>query len=156
MAFVKEFRKFKDEMPEWEYFNSLGIRTINGNELMNHTFSVVVDRERNYYLECRGLVWDDNICHDEGFYTLILDGLIIELEVIDARCNDEMKIYIENHWYIKKINIINKEIKEKFSKDEIIEIIREAFLAESTISPESMKKRGIIEIVFEEDMEINW
>ena len=135
MAFVKEFRKFKDEMPEWEYFNSLGIRKISGMELLKHTASMVVDRERNYYLECRGLVYDDNICHDVGFYTLILDGLLIELRVIDAWCNDSTKQYIENHWYVKKIDIIDKEIKEKFSKEEIIELIREAFVAKSALDP---------------------
>ena len=156
MAFVKEFRKFKDEMPEWEYFNSLGIRKISGMELLKHTASMVVDRERNYYLECRGLVWDENICQNEGFYTLILDGMLIELRVIDACCSDEMKIYRENHWYVKRIDIINEEIKEKFSKEEIFELVREAFVAESTIDPEIPKKRGVIEIVFEEDMEMNW
>ena len=156
MAFVKEFREFEDEMPEWEYFNSLGIRRLGGKPLMRHTFRVIVDKDRNYYLVPQGhtgIAYQDE---DISYYTLVLDGLRIELEVIDAWCNDSTKQYVEYHWHIKKIDIIDDPIREKYSKSEILEIIKEAFTAESTLEPGITKKRGVVEVIFEKNMEINW
>ena len=83
-----------------------------------------------------------------------MDGLKIGLKVIDAWCNDVSLQYVENHWYFREINIIDSEIKEKYSLDEILEIIKEAFIAESTLEPGITKKRGVVEVIFEKNMEI--
>lgn len=37
MAFIKEYRSTKDEFPEWEYLNSIGVRNFLGEPIKNWT-----------------------------------------------------------------------------------------------------------------------
>lgn len=153
MAFVKEFRNIREEMPEWEYLNSIGVRDLSGCSIYNHTSEMILDRERHYYflqVDHQGLAYNDEEIY---WYMLVLDGKKIELEVINGRCNDKTGKYLEYHWNIRKINILDEDIKEIYNKQEIFQIIKEAFTAESTVSKGSSKKLGVVEINISCDME---
>ena len=153
MAWVKEFRSIRDKMPECDYLNSVGVRGIFGDPVPDYSSDMVLDRERNFYflfIGYQGLAYNDEEIY---WYMLVLDGKKIELEVINGRCNDKTGKYLEYHWNIRKINILDEDIKELYNKQEIFQIIKEAFTAESTVSKGSSKKLGVVEINISCDME---
>lgn len=83
MGFVKEFRDFGEEMPEWEYLTSIGIKDIHGEQLGKHVLSLVVDKQNNYFLVPQGhtgLAYTDE---DTDFYTLSLDGKKVQIETVE-------------------------------------------------------------------------
>ena len=153
MAFVKEFRSIREKLPEWDYLNSIGVRNMSGDPYPKFAPSIVLDRDRNYYLlqiGHQGLAYNDI---ELRWFLLCLNGNKVELEVGGGGCLDRSKEFLEYHWEIRKVEILDRPIMEIFNKKELKNIIIEAFTALSTINEDSIKKLGVIEIKITCDME---
>lgn len=129
MSFVCERREVKDEFPEWEYLNAIGVRDMFGHPLDKFTTSLIVDRENNYYLISRGHTNPNRDIWEIDFYTLCLDGEVINLEVVHhSKMNHDEKRY-ERHWIIEKITFPPNWTFININIDKLFAIIEEAFTA---------------------------
>lgn len=146
MAFVKEYRNVKDDFPEWEYLTKIGVRDMFGRPLKKFTTSLVVDRERNYYLIPRG---HTNLGRDDEkiyFYALCLDGVVLNMEVEKKASGNDKEYNYECHWNIKKIKFPPDWTYKNISKEELIQIIIEAFTVETysnTLTPEKVRALSV-------------
>lgn len=130
MSFVCERREVKDEFPEWEYLNSIGVRDMFGRRLKKFTTSLIVDRENNYYLIGRGHTNPNKDIREVEFYALCLDGEVINLEVVEhSKMNHDEKKY-ECHWIVEKITFPPNWTFSDINKEELFAIIEEAFTVE--------------------------
>ena len=129
MSFVCERREVRDEFPEWEYLNSIGVRDMFGRRLEKFTTFLIVDRENNYYLIGRGHTNPNRDIREIDFYALCLDGAVINLEVVHhSKMNHDEKKY-ERHWIVEKITFPPNWTFSNINKEELFAIIEEAFTA---------------------------
>ena len=129
MSFVCERREVRDEFPEWEYLNSIGVRDMFGRRLKKFTTSLIVDRENNYYLIGRGHTNPNRDIREIEFYALCLDGAVINLEVVEhSKMNHDEKKY-ERHWIVEKITFPPNWTFSNINKERLFAIIEEAFTA---------------------------
>ena len=130
MSFVCEHREVRDEFPEWEYLNSIGVRDMFGRPLKKFTTSLIVDRENNYYLIGRGHTNPNRDVREIDFYALCLDGEVINLEVVHySKMNHDEKKY-ECHWIVEKIAFPPNCTFSSINKEKLFAIIEEAFTVE--------------------------
>ena len=108
MAFVSE--EINEE--DYEYFYSLNLKDDIGRPRKPHWWAI--DRERNYILYDMG----GGTLEKPVFMGLYLDGDFVEMWTISRMnvCWKIIRIYAP------------KELQEKFTENELLEIIKEAFL----------------------------
>ena len=108
MAFVSE--EIKEE--DYEYFYSLNLKDDIGRPRKPHWWAI--DRERNYILYDMG----GGILEKPVFMGLYLDGSFVEMWTTSRAnvCWKIIRIYAQ------------KELQEKFTENELLGIIKEAFL----------------------------
>lgn len=131
MSFVKEYRSIRDEFPEWEYLNSIGVRDMFGDPINDRTTELVVDRENNYFLIPRGRT---NINRDNEeiiFYALCINNRVINIEVEEKRSGSIWDNSFECHWIVKKV-VFSKDDLSHFIDNEILkDIIIDAFITKT-------------------------
>lgn len=143
MAFIKEYRSTRDEFPEWEYLNSIGVRNFLGKPIKNWTTKLVVDRENNYYLIPLGHTNPNRDNEYIGFYALCLDGKVINMEVKRQQEGKSIDNTIECYWTIKKIKFPKNWKFDVISQDDLKKIINDAFVNETyskTVTVENVRK----------------
>ncbi len=143
MAFIKEYRSIRDEFPEWEYLNSIGVRNFLGKPIKNWTTKLVVDRENNYYLIPLGHTNPNRDNEYISFYALCLDGKVINMEVKRQQEGKSIDNTIECYWTIKKIKFPENWKFDVISQDDLKKIINDAFVNETyskTVTTESVRK----------------
>ena len=145
MGFVKEFRDFHQEMPEWQYLTDIGVRDMFGEEISKHILSIVLDRENNYYLIPQGHTGLAYLDEDISFFVLCLNGKKVEIEAIENLKKNQDKT-IDTWFDIREIRIIDQEIKDIFTYDEIIALITDAFEKLALFKEEGHSKNGIVHI----------
>lgn len=127
MSFVCERRELKDEFPEWEYLNAIGVKDMFGNPLRKSITSLIVDRENNYFLIGCGSTNPNRDIRAIDFYALCLEGTVINLEVVHkSKMNDEEKKY-KCQWIVEKITFPTNWTFCKINKEKLFAIIEEAF-----------------------------
>lgn len=149
MGFVCEHREIEEVFPEWEYLNAIGVRDMFGKPLRKSITSLIVDREKNYYLIGRGHTNPNRDIRAIDFYALCLDGSVINLEVTHrSKMNADERKY-ECHWIIEKIMFPPNWTFSKMSRDELFTIIEEAFTVYyfSRTFRDGWDKETIVEIV---------
>ena len=145
MSFIKEFRDYDEEMPEWEYLNSIGARTMLGHELRRHVFNIVKDEEKKYFLIPQGHTGKSHTEEDLFYYLLCLDGKKVQIETLeDFHKNADRTV--DTFYEIRKIEIIDKDILGKFTKGELLELIKEALTARAEVEEDEYSKNGIVTI----------
>ena len=105
MSFEKELRGVKDEFPEWEYLNRIGVKDMFGNPIHRWTTELVVDRKNNYYLIPRGHTNPGRDTRYIHYYALCIKDKVINLEVVcnmKGRASDST---YECEWKIEKIDL---------------------------------------------------
>lgn len=143
MGFIKEFRDFDEEMPEWKYLNSIGARTMLGHELRRHAFSIVKDEEKKYFLVPQGHTGISHTEEDLFYYLLCLDGKKIQIETLEDFHKNADKT-VDMFYAIEKIEIIDKDVLEKFNKEELLELIKEALTARAEVEADEHSKNGTV------------
>lgn len=143
MSFTKEFRSVRDEFPEWEYLNEIGVRDMHGRPINKFTTGLVVDREHNYYLIPQG---HTNLSREErkiNYYALCIDGKVIKLETEEYRTGRARENNFERHYIVEKIIVPYDWTFNKISVDKIKKIIIEALTVNTyneTFTPERIKE----------------
>lgn len=132
MGFIRETLNEESGIKIMNYLDSIGIKNVLGKSLSHLITDVIINKERNYYLICRG-----GGEHEKDIrlsYALCLDGKVINLEVQNYETGYIWDNSREVRWIIHKIEIPKTG---KFSMDtkELNHIIREAFIAESYHGP---------------------
>lgn len=127
MSFVCEYKEMEDEFPEWEYLTAIGVRDMFGDTLEKSIRSLIVDREKNYYLIDCGCTNPNRDIREIEFWALCLDGTVINLEVTHrSKMYEEEKKY-KCHWIVEKIKFPPNWTFSNISKEELFAIIEEAF-----------------------------
>ncbi|MBO4616605.1 MAG: hypothetical protein J5717_04580 [Lachnospiraceae bacterium] len=145
MGFVKEFRDFHQEMPEWQYLTSIGVRNMFGKEIPKETASIVLDRENNYYLIPQGHTGRGHTDEDMSFFVLCLNGKKVQIEAIENPKKNQDKT-IDTWFDIRKIRIIDQEINDIFSHEKLIALITDAFEKRALIQEDEHCKNGNVRI----------
>ncbi|MBO4824773.1 MAG: hypothetical protein J5487_05205 [Lachnospiraceae bacterium] len=141
MGFVKEFRDFHQEMPEWQYLTDIGVRDMFGEEISKHILSIVLDRENNYYLIPQGHTGLAYLDEDISFFVLCLNGKKVEIEAIENLKKNQDKT-IDTWFDIREIRIIDQEINDIFSHDELVALITEALEKRALVREDEYRKNG--------------
>lgn len=131
MSFVKEYRSIRDEFPEWEYLNSIGVRDMFGDPINDRTTELVVDRENNYFLIPRG---QTNINRDNEeicFYALCINNKVINIEVEEKASGSVWDNSYECHWIIRKLSFLEDNLSDFMDGEALKNIIVEAFITET-------------------------
>ena len=143
MSFVKEFREVKKEdFPEREYLTKIGVRDMFGKPLKDFTTELVVDRENNYFLIPQGQTNINRDNREINFYALCIDGIVLNMEVIEKSTGSGWYNNYQCIWNIEKINFPLDWNYNILSKDKLIEVIKEAFVTETyceTLTLENVK-----------------
>ncbi len=142
MGFVKEFRKIRETFPEWEYLNKIGVRDMFGEPISDRTVSIVVDRANNYFLIPQGHTSRARDGEEISYYALCINDQVINMEVKEQCSGRGWDKTFECHWIIRKIEFPQGEIYVQVSKEELKDIIREAFVVETysrSLTPEKVK-----------------
>ena len=145
MGFVKEFRNFGEEMPEWEYLTSIGITDIYGEQIGKHVLSLVFDKQNNYYLVPQGHTGLAYTSEDIDFYILSLDGKKVQIETVEKTTKNEDKT-VDTVFNVKKITIQDKEVEDIYSKDDLIKLVKEALMARAKFQEDDYCKNGKVDI----------
>ena len=141
MGFIKEFRDFHQEMPEWEYLTSIGVRDMFGEEISKRVISIVLDRTNNYYLIPQGHTGRGHTDEDISFFVLCLNGKKIQIEAIENQKKNQDKT-LDTWFDIRKIRIIDQEINDIFSHEKLIALITDAFEKRALIQEDEYRKNG--------------
>ena len=131
MGFEKEFRGVRDEFPEWEYLNRVGVKDMFGNPIDNWTTGLVIDRQNNYYLIPMG---HTNPNRDSGYihyYALCIEDKVLNLEVVRNTKGRASDSTYECEWIIEKINLPDDWTFDFITKDQLKNIITDAFRVET-------------------------
>ena len=146
MSFTKEYRNIHDELPEWGYLTEIGVRNMLGKPIRKGIEELVVDRENNYYLIPQGHTNPNRDVREIHFYALCLDGVVLNMEVVENSTGCAFDYDFECHWDIEKIKYKIKYPEnwnfDKISEEELISIIVDAFTVETyneTFTPERTK-----------------
>lgn len=131
MGFVKEFRKIKDEFPEWDYLDKIGVRNMLGESIDNWTRELVVDRENNYYLIPQGHTSFGRDGIEINYYALCVNDKVINMQIDALRSGNGTDKTFECHWIIKEIEFPKGWTFDYMSKKELKHIIYNAFVAET-------------------------
>lgn len=134
MGFVREELNEERRKNEITYLNSIGVRNIYGESIGLLLSNVVVDRERNNFLIPCGATNPNRDNKKIYFYSLCINGEIIDLQVRHCEKGNIRDKSREVEWIIDKIEykkIFNLDIGE----NELKEIIRDALTAESYDGP---------------------
>ncbi len=125
MGFVKEFRNIREEMPEWEYIDSLGVVDFRGRKISRHVTNLVVDKENNNYLISQGYTGRRDFDVAKYHYMLCLNGYKLHFEFVEKiiKVGDETFDYMYN---IDLIKIIDEEIKKIYTQEKIKKLIKES------------------------------
>lgn len=130
MGFVNEKRNIRDEFPEWEYLNAIGVRDFLGRPVKKFTSGLIVDRERNYYLIPCGSTNPNRDNVNIRFFALCLDGKVVNMEVKRCAKGGVREKSLECHWKIEKIIFPRDWSFDDISKEEFEKIVIEAFTVE--------------------------
>ena len=141
MGFVKEFRDFHQEMPEWQYLTDIGVRSIGGGEIWKNVKELVLDRENNYFLIPQGHTGFAYTDEDIGYFLLCLNGKKIRIEAVETRNKNADKT-IDTWFDIREIRIIDQEINDIFSHDELVALITEALEKRALVREDEYRKNG--------------
>lgn len=142
MGFVKEFRKLSDAFPEWEYLNKIGVRNMFGKPIEHWTTSLVVDRENNYYLIPKGHTSPARDGEEINYYALCINDQVINMEAKEQCSGNGRNKTFECHWIIIKIEFPPRWTFDLISKEELKDIICEAFVVRTynrSLTPEKVK-----------------
>lgn len=146
MGFVREesCTRTVNELQEkdWKYLNELGIRTMLGEKIGPAWSNLVVDREKNYYLISQGCTNPNRDNRRIYYYALCLDGKVLNMEVSKKESGNAREKSFECHWKIEKIEFPTGWTFDNVSKNELITIIRGAFMVEyysNVCTPERTK-----------------
>ena len=157
MAFVNELRSVRDPFPEWEYLNKIGVKNMFGEPLHHYTTSLVVDREKNYYLVRlghTGLAYDNEDIH---FYALCMENCVINLEVVKKASGNPLNNTYRCSWDIRKIVYPCDWSVYCRDNEEVVDILTEAFYAETlnrNITEEYLKElidTGLLTVIITHD-----
>lgn len=146
MGFVKEFRKVKDEFPEWEYLNKIGVRNMFGKPIKHWTTSLVVDRENNYYLIPQGYTSPAIDGEEIHYFALCINDQVINMEAKEQCSGNGSDKTFECHWIITKNEFPQRWTFDLISKEELKDIICEAFVVKTysrSLTPESVKALSV-------------
>ncbi|MBR5993044.1 MAG: hypothetical protein IK018_04510 [Lachnospiraceae bacterium] len=141
MGFVKEFRDFHQEMPEWQYLTDIGVRDMFGDEIERHTAFMVLDRIKKFFLIPQGHTGVAYTDEDISFYMLCLDGKKVQIEAVE-NSKKNADTTIDTSFDIREIRIIDQEIKDIFTYDEIIALITDAFEKLALVREDEYRKNG--------------
>lgn len=142
MGFVKEFRKMTDAFPEWEYLNKIGVRNMFGKPIKNWTLELVVDRENNYYLIPQGYTSPARAKEEIHYFALCIHDQVIHMEAKEQCSGNGSDKTFECHWIITKIEFPQRWTFDLISKEELKDIICEAFVVKTysrSLTPEKVK-----------------
>lgn len=143
MAFI--WKKVTDKEDK-EYIESKGFTYIDGKSISDARWCAI-DKERDSILVSRGGGGLEML----ESYALYLDGEIIEVEGEEkfkgSRFNNDLKIY----WTINKL-IVNEIQLNKYSINELMQIVKEAFIAFSYCG---LKKSQVLEVAVEINVELS-
>ncbi|MBR5993043.1 MAG: hypothetical protein IK018_04505 [Lachnospiraceae bacterium] len=145
MGFVKEFRDFHKEMPEWQYLTDIGVRSIGGGEIWKNVKELVLDRENNYFLIPQGHTGFAYTDEDIGYFLLCLNGKKIRIEAVETRNNNADKT-IDRIYDIRDIVILDDEIRDIYTQEDIHSLVKEAFSVMATIQESANRKNGKVKI----------
>lgn len=148
MAFVKEFRDYSEEMPEWDYLNAIGVRDMFGKPIKRNTTEMVLDKHKNFYLIPLG---QTGLAHTEDdliFFELVLNGECIKLETVDDKFYDKENEVINHNWIVKRVLAINGHVYDFYKKEDIKIIIEEALKTKSIVR-KHMIPNGYIKVNLE-------
>ena len=151
MAFVKEFRNIKDEFPEWEYLNEIGVRDMFNKPIEKCTTALVVDRDNNYYLIPQGYTSISIEKREVYYFALCIDGKVLNLEVDENHQGNIWDKSYERNWNVRKIDFPENWTFDVVSKEEVGKIITEAFTVKSynTVFTQERIKKVNVEITAE-------
>ena len=128
MAFIKEFRSIRDEFPEWEYLNSIGVRNMYGRPINDRTRELVVDRENNYFFIPQGVTNINRDNEEVCFFALCMDDKVINIEVEENRSGHARDNSFECHWVVRKVSFPEGYYKDK---EVLIHVITDALITET-------------------------
>lgn len=113
MRFVKEYRDIKDEFPEWEYLNSIGVRDMYGRPIKDWVAALVVDRENNYFLIPQGRTNINRDNEEICLFALCMDDKVIHIEAEENASGSAWDNSFECHWIVRKVTLPEGYYKEK-------------------------------------------
>lgn len=131
MAFVREFRNVKDEFPEWEYLNEIGVRDMFNKPIEKSITALVVDWENNYYLIPQGYTSISREDKEIYYFALCIDDKVLNLEASENHQGNIWDKTYERYWNVSKIKFPDNWTFDGISKEEVGKIITEAFTVKS-------------------------
>ncbi len=143
MAFVREYKNIEEELAEWEYLTKIGVRNMYNKPLKKWATSLVVDRDNNYFLIPQGQTNLNRDYVEIHYYALCLDGIVLNMEVTRRASGRARDYSFECHWTVEKIRFPKEWSNCSIENSELVEIIREAFVAETyskRFTPERVKE----------------
>ena len=131
MAFKKEYRNIMEEFPEWEYLTEIGVRDMFGKTIERYTTDLVIVRVAIFFCLPQG--WS-KINRDEQeihFYALCIDGIVLNMEVIENATGSAWDGTYECHWNIEKIIFPEDWLEIGINDKKLVDIIKEAFTVQT-------------------------
>jgi hypothetical protein len=137
MAFISE--KILDE--DLKYFLTFGFRDPWNNIITPDWW--VIDREKNIFLFCRNGQGNKDI---PLLFGLFINNSVVKIETVKKTEGDRFDKNLVIHWFINKITIPFSLIVNGYNKNNIKQLVVEAFYAMGTMGLERSK---IIDVIIE-------
>lgn len=131
MAFVKEYRNLRDEFPEWEYLNSIGVRDMYGRPIKDSIKELVVDRENNYFFIPRGRTNINRDNEEICLFALCMDDRVINIEVEENRSGHARDNSFECHWVVRKVVVPEDNIVVFKDREYVKSVITDALITKT-------------------------